>query len=146
MHAFEAVPFPLVLSRLMSGWRLGIHALISASTSTSLCCLGDATFPAISIPVSPFLDTGRSTKFCRGAGRRMRWTPPWLGTRPDMHGHTHREELGSRWNHPAGSSYALGNAAGIWTVATEGTNSTGWADITAVLRCTMPQKEARTMS
>lgn len=89
-HALRAVPFPLVLSRLMSGWRLGIHALITASTSTSSCCPGNATFPAISIPISHFLDAGHSTKFCRGAGTRMCDGPPWLGTHPDTHGHTEK--------------------------------------------------------
>lgn len=145
MHALRLVPFPLVLSRLMSGWRLAIHALISASTSRRSCCPGDVTFPAISIPVSHFLDREPSTKFCRGAGRRMWWTPlGWAHTQTCMD--TQRRAGIQREFSPAGSSYALGNAASIWTVTTKWTNPTGWAGITAVLRSTIPQKQARTMS
>lgn len=86
-----------------------------------------------------------SKKFCRGAGRRMWWTLlGWAHIQTCM---DTQKRAGIQMEFfPAGSSYALGNAASIWTVATKWTNSTGWAGITAVLRCTTPQKQARTMT
>lgn len=80
-HApWRLCPFPSTFSRLVFGWPLGIHALISTSNSQNSCWPGDDRISSHFHSLQP-PEMGHSTKSCGGSGRRMWWTPlGWVHT------------------------------------------------------------------
>lgn len=98
-------PFPLTWFRLTFGCPLGVHALISASTSNSSCWQGDARISRQFHSLQPLLRDGAQHLLQRSR-RRTWWTPPLAGRTP-RHAYTrHGKVLPSSLNPTADGSCA----------------------------------------